>query len=204
MQAPSSASADPPAATVHAPSSASADPPALPSRSRRVWLSLVALLLFYGNASVALQPAALRRMGFELPAPRWMQDAFLMSGMFTSYSLVNADLFLAGLRTNTGNSADRMRWVPLALAEHFPERQGVTFTQLFAMHHWDVYGVAAQRRAWKPLAAKIRARHNRLHPDRPIVRVRFGSVEWPQSRLGFRANKRPDKIEVRLWFEERP
>lgn len=189
-------------------SSATADgasaPAALyPSRARRALLSCLAVLLLYGNAVIALQPPRVRRAGFVLPAPRWMRDAFLMSGMFTTWSRYNLDMFIAGLRTADGDPATRGQWVPIAVREHFPDRHGVTFTKLYAMHHWDAHGVAAQRRAWKALAQKIRARHNRLHAGLAVTRIRFGSLEWPQNPLGYRAGKRPGSIQTRVWYEER-
>jgi hypothetical protein len=167
---------------------------------RRWLLNAVALFLLYGNAIAVLQAPALRALGVPSIAPVWLRDAFLLHGMFTSYSRYNSDLFLAGLRTHTGTLGDRGRWVPMRLREHFAARHGVTFTQLFATHHWDIHGPAAQRAAWNGLAARIRARHNRLHPQRPIARVRFGSEEWPQSPLGYRVGK--DRAISRIWYEE--
>lgn len=193
----SSATAD---AAVTPPSSTRRHPP----RARRLLLNLLAAFLIYGNAVVALQPPALRRAGFVLPTPRWLRDAFLMSGMFTTWSNTNVDMFIAGLRTDRGEPATRGQWLRIALRDHFPDRHGVTFTKLFAMHHWDALGVIAQRRAWRELARKIRERHNRLYPEQAVLRVRFGSVEWPQSPLGFRAAKLQGAIDTRIWYEERP
>ena len=164
----------------------------------------VAVLLIYGNASIALQPPRLRRAGFEIPAPAWLRDAFLMSGMFTSWSRTNFDMYIEGLRDDEGDPSTRGKWILLRLREHFPDRHGVTFTKLFAMHHFDVFGKRAQRDAWGRLAPKIRAHHNRLHPGQTVTRIRFGSIEWPQSPRGYRASKTPTHVERRLWFEERP
>ena len=79
---------------------------------------------------------------------------------------------------------------------------GITYTQLFAAHHWDVYGEAAQRAAWAVLARKIRARHNRLHPDLAVQRVRIGALRWPISTLGYWAGKLPSRTRSQIWFEE--
>jgi hypothetical protein len=173
---------------------------AVPSRTRRWLLNAVALFLLYGNAVAVLQAPALRSFGLPALAPLWLRDTFLLHGMFTSYSRYNCDLFIAGERTHTGTLGDRGSWVPVQLREHFAARHGVTFTQMFATHHWDIYGPRAQRSAWKSLAARIRARHNRLHPERPIARVRFGTEEWPQSPAGYRARK--DAAQARIWYEE--
>jgi hypothetical protein len=164
-------------------------------------MNAVALLLLYGNAAVALQPHALRRL-VALPRATWLHDAFLMTGMFGSYTLTNHDHFIAGERTNDGLEADRGRWIRLKVREHFVQRHGVTFTQLFAAHHWDVHGPVAQRRAWAFLAQRIREHHNRLHPERKVARVRFGSVEWPQSPRGYRAAKVGPNARARIWYAE--
>jgi hypothetical protein len=167
---------------------------------RRALMHALALLLFYGNVAVALQPPALARHGFGLPHPRWMHDAFLMTGMFGSYSTRNGDMFLAGERTHDGAHADRGKWTRLDLKEHFPQRHGITWTQLYAAHQWDALGPDAQRAAWRELAQRIRARHNRLHPEHPIGRVRFGEVTWPQDPRGYRAAKRTPNVLANTWY----
>jgi hypothetical protein len=165
-------------------------------------MHLLAAFILYGNAAVALQPHAFARMGIGLPRTAWLKDAFLMTGMFSSYVTRNADLFLAGERTQTGRSSDRGRWLRLSIREHFPARHGVVFTQLFVVRHWDTLGRSAQRRAWVELAATIRARHNRLHPDAEVARIRFGQIDWPQDPRGYRAAKRAPNVRATTWFEE--
>jgi hypothetical protein len=178
--------------------------PPEPHRRVRLARNLLALLILYGNAAVALQPPALRHLGLSIPRPSWVHDAFLMTGMFGSYSVTNGDFVLEGRRTQQGTEASRGQWIALRLREHFARRHGVTFTELFAAHHWDVLGREAQREAWAFLARRIRERHNRLHPDLPVDRVRFGSESWPQSRLGYRAGKASGPVSLELWFEEDP
>lgn len=167
-------------------------------------MNTIACAILYGNLAVALQPPRVQHMRFALPTPNAVRDAFLMNGMFNSYSAFNSDFFLSGLRTREGAAADRKQWITLPLQEHFAQRQGVTFTQLMAAHHWDVFGRPAQLDAWRVLARKIRERHNRLHPDHPVARVQFGSMDWPQSAAGYRARKRAPWTRVNVWFAERP
>jgi hypothetical protein len=164
----------------------------------------LAIFILYGNVAVALQPPPLAKAKLGLPHPAWMHDAFLMTGMFSSYSKRNADVFIGGERTQEGREQDRGKWIRLPVRDHFPDRHGVVFVRLFAAHHWDVFGPKAQKRAWKELAKRIRARHNRLHPDAPILRVRFGQVDWPQSSRGYRARKSADTVRVQTWHEDRP
>jgi hypothetical protein len=171
---------------------------------RRVAMHLLAAFVIYGNVAVALQPRALFRRGIGLPRPDWVTDAFLMTGMFGSYVTRNADLFIGGERTHAGRLHDRGRWIPLDVGEHFPSRLGVAMTELFAVRHWDTHGRAAQHRAWVGLAARIRAHHNRLHPDAPVGRVRFGQTDWPQDPAGYRAKKHAPYVRATTWFEERP
>jgi len=154
---------------------------------RRLSMNAIAIALLYGNATVVLQPPGFRGTPLELPTPAFVRDAFLITGMFSSYSAVNTDFMLNGLRTQDGRSHDRGHWIALPLRDHFTQRHGVTFTQLFAAHAWDAQGKAAQARAWAVLARKIRERHNRLHPDARVQRVQLGALEWPQDARGYRA-----------------
>lgn len=165
-------------------------------------MHVLTAVVLYGNAAVALQPHPLRKLGIGLPRTNGLTDAFLMTGMFSSYLTRNADMFLAGERTSAGRDEDRGRWIRLRIGEHFPARQGVVFTQLFAVRHWDVHGRMAQRRAWIELAARIRARHNRLHPDAPIARVRFGQIDWPQDPRGYRAGKQAPNVRATTWYQD--
>src|SRR5690242_12163537 len=91
------------------------------SRPRRWLLNALTLFLLYGNAIGVLESPRLRKHGVPAPAPLWLRDAFLMHGMFTSYSTRNSDFFIAGLRSERGTLGDRGSWVPLQLKEHFPE-----------------------------------------------------------------------------------
>jgi hypothetical protein len=173
-----------------------------PAGPRRLLMNVVAVALLYGNAAVALQPPPLADLRVHLPRPELVVDAFLMTGMFNSYSAYNIDFFIAGERTRTGAIDDHGRWVELDIKEHFVQRQGVTFTQLLSAHEWDMHGPEAQQRAWTFLARRIREHHNRLHPERPVARVRFGSVQWPQSPISYRALKQPPQVFTRVWFSE--
>lgn len=171
--------------------------------ARRAAMHALLLFVLYGNVAVALQPPTLLRAKLGLPHPAWMHDAFLMTGMFSSYTKHNSDVFLGGERTHDGREWDRGRWIQLSLRDHFPDRRAIVFTRLFAAHHWDVLGTRAQKRAWKETAKRIRARHNRLHPDAAIARVRFGQIDWPQSPRGYRASKVASKVKAHTWYEDR-
>jgi hypothetical protein len=173
-------------------------------RARRLAMHAFALLVIYGNVAVALQPSAVRRLGLTVPRPAVLHDAFLMTGMFGSYTRRNSDPFIAGARTRDGREHDRGQWIRLRIRDHFAERRGVVFTQLFAAHHWDVHGKNAQRRAWQGLARRIRERHNRLHPDAQVRYVRFGQIDWPQDPRGYRAGKLAPHVRATDWYSEEP
>lgn len=167
-------------------------------------MHLLGALILYGNAAVALQPHPLRQAGLGLPRTEWLTDAFLMTGMFSSYVTYNSDLFILGERSQTGRVHDRGHWIALKVNEHFPARLGVAFIQMFVVRHWDTFGLKAQKRAWVGLAARIRAHHNRLHPQEAVTRVRLGQVDWPQDPRGYRWAKHGQKVRSTIWFEEPP
>ena len=174
------------------------------SASRRLILSAIALGLLYGNAMVALQPSQLEQLGLFIPHPKAVRDAFVLTAMFASDSPVNEEYVIHGNRTQTGRADDRGSWIRLPLAEHLPLRHAMTSMQIYVPYPEQIHGEAGRQRAWTVLAGKIRANHNRLHPDQPISQVRFGSLEWPKDRRGFHAGKAPGRTLLRIWFTEAP
>ncbi|MGD8863753.1 MAG: hypothetical protein PVI30_27310 [Myxococcales bacterium] len=167
-------------------------------------MGVVAAFLVYGNLGVALTPGPVSRaLGVPpLPQPPVLRDAFLLPGMFNSFSRRNFDHYIGGLRDDTGEAATRGKWIPIPVKEHFVQRHGITFVQLSAMHHYDVHGPDLQHHAWAGLARRIRARHNRLHPERRVRRIRFGIVTWPKSPEGYRHRKQAREIRTVTWYVE--
>jgi hypothetical protein len=171
------------------------------SRAVRVAMSLLALLVIYGNIAVIFDPEKLGLSGWPwLPRPVALHDAFLITGMFSGYSDYNFDLVLLAERSQDGRSVDRGQRIVLPLAEHFPQRYPIVYTQVFAAHHWDMLGEQAQQAAWAALAAKIKAHHNRLHPEARVVRLQIGTYNFPQSPNGYRAGKSPSNGWSELWY----
>jgi hypothetical protein len=164
-------------------------------------MSAFALLVVYGNLAVIFNTEKLGLPDWpSLPRPFALHDAFLLFGMFSDYSDQSFDFFVLGRRKAEPTRA--AEWVELALREHFPLRYPIVYTQLVAPHHWDMLGDGAQRRAWAELATRIRARHNRLHPDQPIDGVRIGVVKFPQSPLGYRGAKLPINTRSELLYAD--
>jgi hypothetical protein len=173
------------------------------TRRRRWLMSALAVLIMYGNVAVIFNPDKLGFHGWpSLPRPFALHDAFLIAGMFSGYSAYNFDFFIEGLRTNAGRLQDRGQVIELPVREFFSRRYPLLYPQLFAAHHWDMLGDAAQHRALRALAAKIRARHNQLHPEAPIDRVQFGSVNFPQSPRGYRAAKNETNTWSQVWYSD--
>ena len=166
-------------------------------------MGAIALLVVYGNLCVVFNTDKLGLTGWpSLPRPFVLHDAFLIPGMFSSYASYNFDLYLEGERSRAGRARDRGRWIGLPMHEFFPQRYPIAYTQLFAAHHWDMLGDEGQRAAWVGIARRIEHRHNLLHPDAPIRRVRFGSENFPVSPDGYRAAKIPRAIQRELWYSD--
>ncbi len=170
--------------------------------ARKTVMSVVAALIVYGNVAVIFNPHKLA-LPLESPWPRpfLLHDAFLLTGMFTSFATENVD-FVIGGRTVPRQPDDKPEWIRLSLNEMIPGRLGIKFTQLLVARHWDMLGVWAQRAAWASAAKKIRARHNRLHPDRPIDAVRIGVVSWPLDPRSYRAAKPKQHARYRDWYND--
>lgn len=168
---------------------------------RKVVMSAIAIVIVYGNLSMIFNPS---KLGVPLPNPwfmtRTIQDAFLLTGMFSSYADQNID-FVIGGRTVPQASGEQPKWIVLDLNEMIPGRMGIKFTQLLVARHWDILGKRAQEAAWHQAAKKMRARHNRLHPDQPIDAVRLGVMRWPLSPDGYRAAK-PKKSPYLDWYND--
>lgn len=163
-------------------------------------MSVVGVLIVYGNLAVILHPPKIGLVSVPgLPRPHLVHDAFLMTGMFTSFTSDNFELFLEGAVEADGADA---RWMPLSLSDHFPHRYGVTYSTLVAAHHLDLGGQSAQRDAWRDVARRIRSRHNHLHQTQPVVRVRFGVRTWPRSPAGYREGRESAQGRRRVWFTE--
>jgi hypothetical protein len=176
---------------------------AVPGRLRRLAMSVLALVIVYGNLSVTFNA---RRAGLgwlpRIPCPIAVRDAFLIPGMFGSFVPLNFDCVVQGQLATPGGGLERDRWVTLSITEYFPLRASMTLVHMLAAHHRDMLGASGQRAAWAHYADKIRARHNRLHPEARIARVRIGAESFPQSPDGYRAAKSAAATSFQIWFEQ--
>jgi len=172
------------------------------SLPRKFAMSLIAITIIYGNVAMIFNPQKLLPfLPNRWPTTFAMQDAFLLTGMFTSFSTENVD-FMIGGRIAPRAPNEKASWIVIDQDEMFTGRMGIKYTQILAARHWDMLGKQAQQDAWHKAAKKIRARHNRLHPDQPIDAVRIGVQLWPLSADGYRAAKRKDTRRYVDWYND--
>ena len=126
-----------------------------------------------GNAQFAANYAHVP----ALPVIDLLADPFFLFGMFNGYQREVQELALQGQREGA--------WVPLAAAEFFPG----------PAHEHALWAQASRRvgelltpraivRERARFLERIRLRHNALHPERRVERVRVGFLTWPKSRAG--------------------
>jgi hypothetical protein len=169
---------------------------------RRWIMSAIALALLYGNAMVALQPAELLELGLFIPHPEAVRNAFVLTAMFASDLPQNEDYLIQGRLAPADIADDQERWITLPLGEHLPRRHPITTMEIYAPYPQAIGGEPARQRAWTVMAHKIRARHNRLHPDIPVEQIRFGALQWPKDPRGYRAREVAGQTWLQLWFKE--
>jgi len=172
-------------------------------------MMFVGLFLIFGNVAVVFHPGKYGlkdvkglRSYLPKPASRAIHDMFLMTGMFSSYSTNNLDLIIQGHLSDADWLPADDRWVDLNIKEHLPRTLGTEYTRLWVSHHKSTFGKKAQKEGRAVFAVKIKARHNRLHPEQPIDGVRLGVESWRQQASGYRAGKTPENTKFYSWHED--
>ena len=56
--------------------------------------------------------------------------------------------------------------------------------------------------AQRLLAAKIKARYNREHPEQPFLRLRIRVLTWPRILAGYEAGREPGMEQLVTWHSE--
>ena len=182
-----------------------------PGRLTRLAMHAVTLFFVLGNLAVIFHPPKLGLKGVKglrdyLPGrgPYIVHELFLLPGMFSGYSTNNLDLIIKGRLADT-SLPEEERWISLRRKEHLPRLLNTEYTRMWISHERGMLGKRAQKEGWKTMTAKIRDRHNRLHPDRPIDGVRLGVHSWPQQPGGgYRANKTVEQTKLHTWYEDPP
>jgi len=170
---------------------------------------LVGFFLIFGNIAVVFHPGKyglkdVKGLRDYLPpeGKRFIHDAFLMTGMFSSYSTNNLDLVIRGHLSDADWLPEDDRWIDLPIKDHLPRTLGTEYTRLWGSHHKSTFGKKAQKQARKVFADKMRARHILLHPDQPIDGIMFGVESWRQDPSGYRAGKTPETTKFYTWHED--
>ena len=178
-------------------------------RWRRLGAGLVIALVLYANAAVILRPLAARlalpravRDRLVLPLPAAIHDALHIFGVFSSYETMNREVVVEGLTETVRGGAHHFEWRRLDVDDWFPARRGERHTRLYA--HRNVGNLTPRTfvETQRLLAARLKARHLREHPELPLHGLRVRVVSWPRSLAGYEAERRPGGMEVVTWHAE--
>lgn len=168
---------------------------------RRILLNFLIFLFIYTNIAVIFSPhytPYLEKRGVPIPAV--LYDTFLYSHMFISFIKVNFDHSIEGF---SSVPSEPSTWIKLNVEEFFPYGVGMRHIRMTANRYHYMKGVDEQQIVIKKLADQILQRQNRLHPDRPVEKIRFGFEQWPRNPVGYRASKLPGQVlYVELYSEE--
>jgi hypothetical protein len=169
----------------------------LPRPLHRWLLSAVALAVIYVNLAVIFHPGATRRKHPALPLHPALYDAFLIFGVFSYYETNNHEMQLWGDtgKTNVGIGG----WKLLDAHEHFPFTRGERDGRIWASRHYRALPRSEHLAVWQRTGLQILQRHNRLHPDEPILRLGIQNVSWPRSPEGFYAAYVSNRARYTFW-----
>ena len=140
--------------------------------------NVFALLFLYGNVALIVFGT-----GLVVPTPRFLLVAFNVFGVFTLHEEINREI-LVELRL-----AGTDEWIVHDASEYAPTIVWKRLERFQA--HRDVHGPEA-REAQRVLAEKIKARYNRLHPERPADRIRVSLQTWPRDARGYTVRREQD------------
>jgi len=158
----------------------------------RAALSALAVAVLLANVSTMLRGYDGVPDRASQPLRSYVYDAFMVYHLFTGFSPTNSEAEVFGHRPETG-------WVPIEMEGVLPFRRGQATLRLRAWHHEHLDDATDARRF---LAAKIRQRYNRLHPEAPVAAVAFGLWRWPSSAEGYYARKTVRASRFQPWFAE--
>jgi hypothetical protein len=152
--------------------------------AERVLLSPQSLLSFSetdSTSTFALQmPGLSRTLDFSLP--KLLFYFFYAGGVFNAVATFNLDYAFYGLPRGTKEGSP---WVEISdVKKFFPYPLGETYLRLDMEWH-KLLGEKTAEAAFDSLAAKIRERYNREHPNQPLSKVAIYMVWWPRSEKGY-------------------
>lgn len=168
------------------------------SRRARALRSVLALALVYGNVAVLnAQFAVVYEWVPALPVIDLLADPFYLFGMFDDYERDARELVVEGY------VAGAHEWIRLDGADFFPG--SVADRQIWAQGRRKLGELLTDEMMedeQRCLLSRIRARHNRLHPERQIEKVRVGHLSWEKSAQGHEAKRVRSEEEMVIWYEE--
>jgi hypothetical protein len=162
---------------------------------------LIAVFLYSNVAVMSNYPLSLVTTRWRLPIPWQLYDCFVLFGMFGYYEEVNRGIEIYGI-ADSAESAGKPGVVQLDVEEYFPFNTGEIQSRVWVSKHRWIGGYSGQYAAWKELAAKIRQRHNRLHPDKRVRAVGIIYITWPRSLEEYDALKSDNLVKHQLLFAE--
>lgn len=158
--------------------------------------NLLILVVLYSNAAIIFNyPLSFVSPWLSLPLPGQLEDLFSFYGVFGYYETTNQDVELYGITPQTPSWPDG-EIVKLDVADYFPFSHEEMLSRSLVARHGYLQGEAGQREALQALAAKIRSRYNRLHPQAPLERIVIVLVEWQRSLEGYGALKHNEDLTI--------
>lgn len=168
----------------------------VPGHARRVPLSVLAALLVYFNVAALNAQFAANFPGIPaLPVIDLLVDPFFLFGMFNGYERTASELTIQGLRGDDWQALSAREFLPGPPAEH----------ALWTQASRKLGELLPERVVLKERARfleRIQARHNRLHPERTVARVRIGILSWPKSSQDHETLRVPGQETFTLLYEQ--
>lgn len=162
------------------------------------WLlaNLLILIVVYSNAAIILNfSLAAVTPELSVPLPTVLDELFSLTGTKAPYGTTNHEIELYGITPSTP-SRPRGEVVKLDAADYFPFSRSETLMRSWAYQLSTSQDEAGQTESYAALAAKIRARYNRLHPTAPVERIVIVQVEWERSLEGYETLKSNEDLTI--------
>ena len=161
----------------------------------RLLPAALALVLVYLNLAALFTSCGIR---IELARPWYLHRPFQIFTLFSYYTSTNYGFEAVARVAGSGDSADGERWIPIDLYAYFPQVTGEANRRIYQDSF--LHDPARQRKGQAYVLERIKALHNRNHPDLPIDRIRMYLLSWPKHTTGYKGHY--DQRERRLMLEQ--
>ena len=171
------------------------------SRPGRWLRTALAVWVIYGNLAI-LNSQYAKRFDWlpRFPVVELFVDVFYLFGMFHSFNPEARELAVQGLPLDAPEDGE---WVRLEPDEFFIGERGRQ--ESYAVAYRQVGSLIPERIIRTERARvlrRVRTRHNRLHPDNPMKKVRIGGYSWPKSPDGWEAGRVVGQEQLSIWYTE--